>query len=121
MNILCRIRYLLLALVAFSTAAGAQSYPAKPIELVIHTNPGGGQDTFSRLVAEIITREKLLPQPFAIVNRTGGSGTVASTFIKGKRGDPYYLYSMSTSIVMTAAYRPDLGLGLDIYTPLALY
>ena len=121
MNTLGRIRYLALALVVFAAAAGAQSYPTKPIELVIHTNPGGGQDTFSRLVAEIVTREKLLPQPFAIVNRTGGSGTVASTFIKGKRGDPYYLYSMSTSIVMTAAYRPDLGLGLDIYTPLALY
>jgi putative tricarboxylic transport membrane protein len=99
----------------------AQSYPSKPIEMVIHTNPGGGQDSFGRLFAEISSREKLLPQPFAVVNRPGGSGVVATTFFKTKRGDPYYLYSVATSIVLSAAYRPDLGLGLDIYTPLALY
>ena len=103
------------------TAASAQSFPTKPIEMVIHTNPGGGQDVFGRLLADINTREKLLPQPFTIVNRTGGSGSVASNFIKSKRGDPYYLLSVSTTIVLSAAYRPELGLGLDIYTPLALF
>src|SRR5262249_59693257 len=86
-----------------------------------HTNPGGGQDSFGRLFAEISTREKLLPQPFVIVNRPGGSGVVAQTFLKGKRGDPYYLYSFATTIVLSAAYRPDLGLGLENYTPLALF
>lgn len=104
-----------------SGTASSQSYPVKPIEMVIHTNPGGGQDVFGRLFADINTREKLLPQPFTIVNRTGGSGSVASTFIKSKRGDPYYLLSMSSTIALTAAYRPELGLGLDIYTPLALF
>ena len=114
----CALTWVLGSL-AFPVAA--QSYPVKPIEMVIHTNPGGGQDTFGRLFAEISSREKLLPQPFAVVNRPGGSGVVASNFLKSKRGDPYYLLSVSTSIVLTAAYRPDLGLGLDIYTPLALY
>lgn len=104
-----------------SVPASSQTFPTKPIEMVIHTNPGGGQDVFGRLLADINTREKLLPQPFTIVNRTGGSGAVASTFIKGKRGDPYYLLSVSTTIVLSAAYRPELGLGLDIYTPLALF
>ena len=106
---------------AFASAAVSQSYPTRPIEMVIHTNPGGGQDAFGRLFAEISARDKLLPQPFAVVNRPGGSGVVATTFFKTKRGDPYYLYSVATSIVLSAAYRPDLGLGLDIYTPLALY
>jgi putative tricarboxylic transport membrane protein len=101
--------------------AAAQTFPAKPIEMVIHTNPGGGQDVFGRLIADINMREKLLPQPFAIVNRTGGSGSVASNFIKTKKGDPYYLLSVSTTIVLSAAHRPELGLGLDIYTPLALF
>ena len=102
-------------------AASSQPYPAKPIEMVIHTNPGGGQDVFGRLITEINNREKLLPQPFTNVNRPGGSGAVSSTFLKGKRGDPYYLLSTSTTIVMALAHRADLGLGLDIYTPLALY
>ena len=60
-----RIFNLGIALVTAALAAPvlAQTYPVKPVELVIHTNPGGGQDTFSRLVAEVVTREKLLPQP----------------------------------------------------------
>lgn len=101
--------------------AQSQSYPIRPIEMVIHSNPGAGQDVFGRLFAEISSREKLLPQPFTIVNRPGGSGAVASTFIKGKRGDPYYLLSLSSTIVLALAHRPDLGLALDIYTPVALF
>ena len=126
MNTLSSVHRLGVALAAAAAAfasvtASSQSYPARPIEMVIHTNPGGGQDVFGRLLAEMNMREKLLPQPFSIVNRPGGSGAVASTFIKGKRGDPYYLLSVSTTIVLTAAHRPDVGLGLDIYTPLALF
>ena len=126
MNILSCIHRLGVALAAAAAAfasvtASSQPFPARPIEMVIHTNPGGGQDVFGRLLAEINTREKLLPQPFTIVNRPGGSGTLASTFLKSKRGDPYYLLSTSTTIVLALAQRPDLGLGLDIYTPLALF
>lgn len=126
MNTLTPIQRLGVAIAAVACAfasvtASAQGFPVKPIEMVIHTNPGGGQDVFGRLIADISTREKLLPHPFTIVNRTGGSGSVASTFIKGKRGDPYYLLSTSTTIVLSAAYRPELGLGLDIYTPIALF
>ena len=103
------------------SAVQAQPYPNRPVEMVIHSNPGAGQDVFGRLFAEISAREKLLPQPFTIVNRAGGSGAVSSTFIKSKRGDPYYVLSMSTTIVMSTALRPDLNLGMEIYTPLALF
>ena len=102
-------------------AVHAQAFPSRPIEMVIHSNPGAGQDVFGRLVAEISAREKLLPQPFTVVNRPGGSGTVASTFIKSKRGDPHYLLSLSSTIVLALANRPDIGLGLDTYTPVALF
>ncbi len=102
-------------------AAQAQAFPNRPIEMVIHSNPGAGQDVFGRLFAEISAKEKLLPQPFTIVNRPGGSGTVASTFIKSKKGDPYYLLSLSSTIVLALAQRPDIGLGLDTYTPVALF
>lgn len=60
----------------------SQAYPNRPIEMVIHSNPGAGQNVFGRLFAEISSREKLLPQPFTVVNRPGGSGSVASLFIK---------------------------------------
>ncbi|HKU70911.1 MAG TPA: tripartite tricarboxylate transporter substrate binding protein [Burkholderiales bacterium] len=111
----------ILATCVFAAGAVAQPYPSKPIEMVIHSNPGAGQDVFGRLLAEINLKEKLLPQPFAVVNRAGGSGAVAGSFLKTKHGDPYYLYSTSTTIVLSLANRPELGLGLDIYTPIALF
>jgi putative tricarboxylic transport membrane protein len=89
--------------------------------MVIHSNPGAGQDVFGRLVAEVSAREKLLPVPFVVVNRPGGSGTVSSLFIKGKRGDPYYMLSVSNTIVLALAQRTDISLGLDIYTPVAFF
>ena len=102
-------------------AVEAQAFPSKPIEMVIHSNPGAGQDVFGRLFADINTREKLLPQPFTVVNRPGGSGAVASTFIKTKRGDPHFVLSLSSTIVLALANRPDGELPLNIYTPVALF
>ena len=113
---------LLAAIIAIAPiAARAQTFPARPIEMVIHSNPGAGQDVFGRLFADISAREKLLPQPFTVVNRPGGSGAVASTFMKSKRGDPHYLLSLSSTIVLALAQRADIGLALDIYTPVALF
>ncbi len=40
----------------------AQSFPNKPIELVVHTSAGSGGDLVSRTVAEIIRANKWLPQ-----------------------------------------------------------
>ena len=113
--------YALLALSASPVPTHAQSFPSRPIEFVIHSNPGAGQDTFARLVADISARDKLLPQPFTLVNRPGGSGAVASTHIKSKRGDPHFLLSLSSTIVLALAQRPDIALTLDIYTPVALF
>ncbi len=109
------------AILMLPAFAPAQNFPVKPLEMVIHSNPGAGQDVFGRLIAEISAKEKLLPQPFTVVNRPGGSGAVASTFIKSKKGDPYYLLSLSSTIVLALANRPGSELGLDIYTPVALF
>jgi putative tricarboxylic transport membrane protein len=117
----CALTLLAAHSTAHAQSTTAQTFPSRPIEMVIHSNPGAGQDVFGRLFADISAREKLLPQPFTVVNRPGGSGTVASTFINSKRGDPHYLLSLSSTIVLALANRPDVGLGLDIYTPVALF
>ena len=102
-----------------SVSLGAQSYPTKPIEVIVHTSAGSGGDIVSRTVAEIVRRDKLLPQPLQVVNRVGGSGVVAFNFFKTKRADPYYLLSV-TGTLLAMAYRPDTNIGLENYTPVAL-
>jgi putative tricarboxylic transport membrane protein len=107
-------------LVALSSApAFPQTYPARPIEVIVHTSAGSGGDIVSRAVSEIVRKEKLLPQPLQVVNRVGGAGALAYNFFKGKRGDPYYLLSV-TGTLLAMAYRPDVNIGLDNYTPVAL-
>jgi hypothetical protein len=59
----------------------AQAFPSRPLELVVHTGPGAGADRISRLIAEILAKEKLITQPITVVNRTGGAGTVAFNYM----------------------------------------
>lgn len=109
------------AVVAAAGGAVAQDFPWKPVEFVAHSGPGGGPDVFARAVTEIITRGKMLSQPVIVVNRAGGAGTIALNYIKSKRGDPHVVLTIATGTVLTAASRADLDLGLNNYTPLALF
>jgi putative tricarboxylic transport membrane protein len=109
------------AALACAAPVAAQSYPSKPVEFVVHVTPGGGTDVFARLVTEIMTRDKLVAQPLVVLNRPGGSGVVAFTYIKSKRGDPHTVLTMATGSFLTAASRPDLDLGLEHFTPLAFF
>jgi putative tricarboxylic transport membrane protein len=97
----------------------AQSYPSRPLELVVHTGPGGGTDTMARTFADFLTREKLVNQPITISNRTGGGGAIAYSYIKGKRGDPHVVMTVASLAMLSQAVRPELKLGLDNYTPIA--
>jgi putative tricarboxylic transport membrane protein len=113
-----------LAAAAVALAAGtapAQPYPSKTVEFVVHTSPGGGTDVFARLVTEIMQREKLIAQPLVVQNRTGGGGTIAFNYVKGKRGDPHTVLTMATGSFLTAVARTDLDLGLEHFTPLAFF
>ena len=129
MNVLTLRRRLLsgiagtLAVPLFAIACApalAQPYPSKPIELIVHTSAGSGGDVISRIVAEIARRDKLLPQPFVVNNRVGGAGVIAYTYFKTRRGDPYSMLSV-TGTLLAMAHRPDTKIGLENYTPLALF
>jgi putative tricarboxylic transport membrane protein len=97
-----------------------QPYPTRPIELVSPTSAGSGTDIYARALADIVRSEKLLPQPFIVQNRTGGGGVIAYNYFQTKRGDPYVMLAATGAIVIMAT-RPDVNIGLENYTPLALF
>jgi len=97
----------------------AQAYPARHVEVIVHTSAGSGGDIVSRAVSEIVRRDKLLPQPLQVVNRVGSAGALAYAYFKGKRGDPYTLLSV-TGTILSMAHRPDIAIGLENYAPVAL-
>jgi len=97
----------------------AQSYPVKPIEMISPTNAGGGSDLVARMVADIIGKEKLLPQPVIIQNRAGGGGAVGQTYAASKRGDPYVIFLAGAGLI-TVPLRTGLDVGLDKFQALGV-
>ena len=99
--------------------AAAQPYPNKPIEMVSPTSAGGGSDLVARMVADIIAKEKLLPQPVIIQNRAGGGGAVGQTYAASKRGDPYVIFLAGAGLI-TVPLRTGLDVGLDKFQALGV-
>jgi len=83
------MKTLCMALAALAVA-GAPAYafkPTRPIEVVVHTGPGGGSDLLARAVATMIEKERLLPVRMQVVNKTGGGGAVAAAYLAEKAGE----------------------------------
>src|SRR5262245_42279728 len=107
----------LLLMAAWVTLSAAQPYPSRPIELVSPTGAGGGSDLVARTVAEIVSKEKLLPQPIYVQNRAGGGGAVGQTYVASKRGDPYIFIQAAIGLI-TVPVRTGLDVGIDKFQPL---
>jgi tripartite-type tricarboxylate transporter receptor subunit TctC len=70
-------------------AGHAQTYPTKPIRLVVPLAPGGGNDTIARLVAQEITGP--LGQQVLVDNRPGAGGLVGTEVVAKSPADGYTL------------------------------
>ena len=64
----------LLALACAAPLVGAQTYPAKPVRVIVQYPPGGTPDIYGRIMAAELG--KLWNQSVVVENRTGASGTV---------------------------------------------
>ncbi len=74
---------------AFSILAVAQSYPAKPVKIIVPAQPGGGLDLIGRTVADQLSRA--LDQSFIVENSAGAGGTIASMSTARAAPDGYTL------------------------------
>ena len=105
---------------ALATAtAMAQSFPARPVSLVVPNPPGGVVDTSARIVAEPLSR--LLGQPVVIENKGGASGNIAYQQVALAPKDGYtLLISYSAYHVGNPAMFAKLGWAQKDLVPVAL-
>ena len=96
-------RVLLVLLCVFCAAAHAQSYPSKPVRLIIPYPPGGGNDTLGRLFAAKLGER--MGQPFVVENRPG-AGTMIGTEAAAKSAPDGYTILLSS--IATHALSPNL-------------
>ncbi|MFZ9298409.1 MAG: tripartite tricarboxylate transporter substrate binding protein [Hylemonella sp.] len=95
----------------------AQSYPTRPITIVVPWGAGGGTDATARIIASLL--EKELGQPVNVVNRTGGNGVVGHSAIATAAPDGYTLGLITVEISMMH-WAGLTQLAPKDYTPIAL-
>ncbi len=84
----------------------AQSYPVKPIHLVVGFSAGSGSDFVARLAAKKLSEQ--LGQTVIVENRTGAGGTIATERVVTSPADGYTLLMMTAAETAQPALRPDL-------------
>ena len=106
---------------AMSAAAPAQEAfkPTRPVELVVHTGPGGGADQLARALISIMEKEKLLPVRFAITPRQGGGSTTAMNYLMEKSGDAHTMAVFTNLYVTDPLVHKEAKVGMDQLTPIA--
>lgn len=89
-------RLLLTSLLVSSFSANAQSFPKRPITIVVPYSPGGPTDQHLRVIAE--QASVTLGQPVVIQNRPGGNATFSASSIKHATADGYTLAVLPLSV-----------------------
>lgn len=92
-----------LALVSFSLAASAQSYPSKPVKIIVPYAPGGPNDILGRLLAQKLTEG--LGGTFIVENQAGGGGTVGTGAAANAAGDGYTLLVANQDLIIQPVIR----------------
>src|SRR5262245_16613728 len=92
------------ALLAFGSTAWAQSYPSKPVKLIVPFAPGGTTDIVARTVSEKI--QPALGQQMIVENKGGGGGIVGAGEISKANPDGY---TLGVATVSTTASNPAIN------------
>lgn len=105
------IRRALALLIAISPVlAFAQSYPTRPIRLVVGFAPGGANDIVARILAQKLSDD--IAQPVVVDNRAGADGTIANATVAKLLPDGYTLllvpasFSYATVLQQNPPYLP---------------
>ena len=86
---------------ALAAAAGqAQSWPAKPVRVVVAFAPGGSLDFVTRIVAERLSQD--LGQQFVVENRAGANGNVGAEYVARQAADGYTVLASADALVSSA-------------------
>jgi tripartite-type tricarboxylate transporter receptor subunit TctC len=102
-----------LLLCLLSSLAAAQSYPSRPVRLVVGFPPGGGVDISARLLASKLA--EYLGQQFVVENKPGAGTNIAAAEVAKSAPDGYTLFMNSPAVVINMALytRPPYDLERD--------
>jgi tripartite-type tricarboxylate transporter receptor subunit TctC len=90
--------------VAVAADAVAQAYPSRPVRVLVGLAPGGGTDTYARLISQRLT--ETLGQQFIVDNRPSAGGNIAGEMAARAAPDGYTLWVVTpTSVINPHLFR----------------
>jgi tripartite-type tricarboxylate transporter receptor subunit TctC len=95
------------AVPALPRVATAQSYPTRPVRLIVGFPPGGAADTTARILGQSLSER--LGQPFIIENRPGAAGNIATDAAVKAPADGYSLLLVVTNNVVNGSLYDKLS------------
>ncbi len=99
----CRILFMLV----IAGTAFAQSYPSKPIRIVVAFPPGGPVDIVARLIAPKL--QETLAQPVVVENRSGAGGNLPASQVARSPADGYTILATSSAYAVNPSLTPNAG------------
>ncbi len=96
---------LALVLLCAVSPASAQTYPQRPVRIVVNVSAGGGVDSIARVIAQHYA--SVWGQPFIVDNRTGAGGSIGVETVAKAAPDGNTLLVSSSSVVTNAAVLPQ--------------
>lgn len=101
---------LFLAVIGATLAGGVaaqDSYPSRPIRIVVGFSPGGSTDILARLVGQRLA--ETMGQPVIVENKPGAGGSMGAATVAKSPADGYSLFLASTSHTINATYYRNLS------------
>jgi tripartite-type tricarboxylate transporter receptor subunit TctC len=95
-----------IALASAATGAFAQTYPTRPVQVIVPYSAGGSIDIMTRAVAQELS--KSMGQNFVVENRPGASGMIGTELVSRAKPDGYTLLGNTSSFPATVAVRAKL-------------
>jgi tripartite-type tricarboxylate transporter receptor subunit TctC len=106
-------------LVLAAGSVGAQTYPDRPIKLIVPFAPGGPMDVMGRLIGQ--QAQAGLKQPVIVENRAGAGGALGSKAVATAEPDGYTLFwGSSGTLSILPALNPNLDYDPKAFAPVAL-
>jgi tripartite-type tricarboxylate transporter receptor subunit TctC len=105
-----------LAVSVLSGRVSAQSWPSKPIRVIVPLTAGSATDVMARLVLEQVSAQ--LGQPIIVENRPGAGNTIGMGAVAKAEPDGYTILANSSTHTVTPATRSNLGFEMSDLAPI---
>ena len=99
--------------------ASAQSFPTRPLKILVGYSPGGPADALARIAAQVLAEG--LGKPVVVENRPGAGGTIATSAAAKATPDGYTLVATATSDVINPLFNKQVHYNIETdFAPIAL-